>query len=198
MPARRGRPRKGDRRIDAAIDHFTVMGYAARDVKAVVTDLLKVYGGPDAWPLLEEGGSYQVVQERLFEIEEKEKEKKDQQLLLEYHQQQDGQQVEDELPQHQEPAADEEAEDPMFIEPQDTISISNEAPAETKSADKEVEDPMFIEPPAREAALALNAARTGPRRPCYGWLSESEDEEEEQPTCQKHEVHVPSPGEQAQ
>jgi hypothetical protein len=42
MPARRGRPRKGDRRIDAAIDHFTVMGYAARDVKAVVTDLLKV------------------------------------------------------------------------------------------------------------------------------------------------------------
>jgi len=73
----------------------------------------------------------------------------------------------------------------MFIEPQDTISISNEAPAETKSADKEVEDPMFIEPPVREAALPLNAARrTGPTRPCYGWLSESEDEEEEQPTGQ--------------
>jgi hypothetical protein len=78
----------------------------------------------------------------------------------------------------------------MFIEPQDTISISNEAPAETKSADKEVEDPMFIEPPAREAVLPLNAARTGPTRPCYGWLSESEDEEEEQPTGR--------PGERAQ
>ena len=58
---------------------------------------------------------------------------------------------------------------------------------------------MFIEPPAREAALPLNAARrTGPTRPCYGWLSESEDEEEEQPTGQKHEVHVLSPGERAQ
>jgi len=84
----------------------------------------------------------------------------------------------------------------MFIEPQDTISISNEAPAETKSADKEVEDPMFIEPPVREAALPLNAARrTGPMLPCYGWLSESEDEEEEQSTGQKHEVRVLSPGE---
>ena len=63
---------------------------------------------------------------------------------------------------------------------------------------------MFIEPPAREAVLPLNAARrTGPRRPSYygwgGWLiSESEDEEEEQPTGQKHEVHVLSPGERAQ
>ena len=62
---------------------------------------------------------------------------------------------------------------------------------------------MFIEPPASEAVLPLNAARrTGPRRPSYygwgGWLSESEDEEEEQPTGQKHEVHVLSPGERAQ
>jgi hypothetical protein len=58
---------------------------------------------------------------------------------------------------------------------------------------------MFIEPPAREAVLPLNAARrTGPRCPCYGWLSESEDEEEEQPTGQKHEVHVLSLVERAQ
>ncbi|CAD6218832.1 unnamed protein product [Miscanthus lutarioriparius] len=176
MPVRR--PRKGDRRIDAAIDHFAAMGYAAHKVRSVVGGLVKVYGGPsrDVWRLLEEG-SYEVVQNRLLEIEEEERQKQDAQLLLDYHQQQDGQQVEDEPPQHQEPAADEQVEDPMFIEPQDTISISNEAPAETKSADKEVEDPMFIEPPVREAALPLNAARrTGPTRPCYGWLSESEDE----------------------
>ncbi|XP_066381759.1 uncharacterized protein [Miscanthus floridulus] len=182
MPVRR--PRKGDRRIDAAIDHFAAMGYAAHHIRSVVGGLVKVYGGPspDVWRLLEEG-SYQVVQNRLFEIEEEQKQNQDAQL-----QQQDDQQVEDEPPQHQEPAADEAVEDPMFIEPQDTISISNEAPAETKSADKEVEDPMFIEPPAREAALPLNAARRiGPTLPCYGWLSESEDEEEEQPTGQKHE-----------
>lgn len=42
MPARRGRTRKGERRIDAAIDHFVVMGYDARDISAVVADLLKV------------------------------------------------------------------------------------------------------------------------------------------------------------
>ncbi|PAN11258.1 hypothetical protein PAHAL_2G194400 [Panicum hallii] len=92
MPARRGRARKGDRRIDAAIDHFTVMGYAARDVRAVVAHLLEVYGGPSAWPLLEDG-SYQVVQEKLFEKEDEEKQKQDQPLLLE------GQQVEELPPQ---------------------------------------------------------------------------------------------------
>jgi hypothetical protein len=42
MPTRRGRTRKGERRIDAAIDHFVVMGYDARDISAVVADLLKV------------------------------------------------------------------------------------------------------------------------------------------------------------
>lgn len=59
-----------------------------------------MYGGPDAWPLLEEG-SYEVVQNRLFEIEDEEKQKQDQQLLLEHHDQQqlDCQQVEDERPQ---------------------------------------------------------------------------------------------------
>ena len=59
-----------------------------------------MYGGPspDVWRLLEEG-SYEVVQNRLLEIEEEEKQKQDAQLLLDYHQQQDGQQVEDEPPQ---------------------------------------------------------------------------------------------------
>lgn len=86
----------------------------------------------------------------------------------------------------------------MFIEPQDNISISK-VPAETKSADDEVEGPMSIEPPVCEAVLPLNVAiRTRPRRPCYGWLSESEDEEEEQSTGQKHEVHLLSRGERAQ
>lgn len=42
MPARRGRPKKGDRRIDAAIDHFAAMGYNARDIRAVVAELLEV------------------------------------------------------------------------------------------------------------------------------------------------------------
>ncbi|CAN6195261.1 unnamed protein product [Urochloa humidicola] len=182
MPARRGRPRKGDRRIDAAIDHFTAMGYAARDVHDAVASLLEVYGGPTAWPLLEEG-SYQVVQDKLFEKEDEEKEKQKQPLLLE------GQQVED-PPQHQEPVVDEAPpENDKLI-----LQLHKEVTAETESAPEEVEDPMFIEPAPLEAVVPLTAAiGTGrTRRPCYGWLSESEDEEEL--TSQHHEVHVPVSG----
>ncbi|CAL5065407.1 unnamed protein product [Urochloa decumbens] len=163
MPARRGRPRKGERRIDAAIDHFAAMGYAERDVRDAVASLLEVYGGPSAWPLLEEG-SYHAVQDKLFEREEEEKQK--QPLLLE------GQQVEEDRPQHQEPVVD-------------------KAPPENESAHEEVEDPMFIKPVPLEVIAQVTAAiGTGrTRRPCYGWLSESEDEEEltSQP-------HVPGSG----
>uniref|UniRef100_A0A0E0EPH2 WIYLD domain-containing protein n=1 Tax=Oryza meridionalis TaxID=40149 RepID=A0A0E0EPH2_9ORYZ len=68
----RQRPKKGERRIDAAIDHFTPMGYATADVRAVVKKLLQVvYGGNDGWPFLEED-SYRVVQEALFEKQEQE------------------------------------------------------------------------------------------------------------------------------
>ena len=42
MPPERGRVRKRDRRIDAAIDHFVAMGYTERQVRAAVTALLKV------------------------------------------------------------------------------------------------------------------------------------------------------------
>ncbi|RCV10870.1 hypothetical protein SETIT_2G143300v2 [Setaria italica] len=193
MPAPRGRGRsrgRGDRRIDAAIDHFAAMGYAARDIRDAIADLLKVYGGPSAWPLLEEG-SYQVVQDKLFEKEDEEKQKQeqeqeqDQTLLLE------GQQVEEEEeepPQHQEPAVDEAPPENNKL-----ILLHDEVPVETESAD-EVEDPMFIEPSPLEAIVPLTAA-VGigcKRKPCYGWLTESDDEE--QPTIQHHEVHIPTSG----
>lgn len=42
MAPKRGRARKGDRRIDAAIDHFAPMGYTARQVRTAVNALLKV------------------------------------------------------------------------------------------------------------------------------------------------------------
>ena len=50
----------------------------------------QVYGGAEAWPLLEEG-SYRVVQEQLFEKQEEEEKK---QLLLEHHPQEEEQQGE--------------------------------------------------------------------------------------------------------
>lgn len=53
---------------------------------------------------------------------------------------------------------------------------------------------IVIEPHPLEAMVPLTEAlRTGgATRPCYGWISESEDEEEL--TGQHHEVHVPSSG----
>uniref|UniRef100_J3MVL2 WIYLD domain-containing protein n=1 Tax=Oryza brachyantha TaxID=4533 RepID=J3MVL2_ORYBR len=78
MPPRR-RPKKGGGRIDAAIDHFTPMGYAKPDIRAVVKQLLKLYGD-DGWPFLEEG-AYRVVQEALFEKQEREEQLQLQQQL---------------------------------------------------------------------------------------------------------------------
>ncbi|PNT61088.1 uncharacterized protein LOC100829447 [Brachypodium distachyon] len=57
-------------RMDAAIDHFTPMGYKETQVRSVVNSLLKVYGN-DGWPLLE-GDCYEVVQQELFKQEEEE------------------------------------------------------------------------------------------------------------------------------
>ncbi|CAN6203925.1 unnamed protein product [Urochloa humidicola] len=63
---------KGDGRIDAAVDHFVAMGFAARDVRSAVEALLQECGGAAAgWPFLEEG-SYRAVQDRLLEEEEEE------------------------------------------------------------------------------------------------------------------------------
>ncbi|CAN6217003.1 unnamed protein product [Urochloa humidicola] len=63
---------EGDGRIDAAVEHFVAMGFAARDVRSAVEALLQEHGGAAAgWPVLEEG-SYRVLQEMLVEKEEEE------------------------------------------------------------------------------------------------------------------------------
>uniref|UniRef100_A0A0D9XBB5 WIYLD domain-containing protein n=1 Tax=Leersia perrieri TaxID=77586 RepID=A0A0D9XBB5_9ORYZ len=92
----RQRPKRGERRIDAAIDHFTPMGYSSADIRAVVKQLLgaSVYGD-DGWPFLEED-SYRVVQEALFE-----KQEHDEQLQLQLLQQQDDDEQAEEEPQPQ-------------------------------------------------------------------------------------------------
>ncbi|KAL6596909.1 hypothetical protein ACP70R_047043 [Stipagrostis hirtigluma subsp. patula] len=175
MP-RRGRPKKRDRRIDAAIDHFAAMGYAERDVTTVIAELLEAYEGPEAWPFLEDG-SYYVVQEALIEKQEQE----EKQLLLEHNQEEEQEQ--------QQPPQQQEAENNMAI-----LEVHNGELAEVEPAEEEVEDPMVIEPPALETVAPLPAAGTGgTRRPCYGWLSES-DEDEEELACQQYEPRVPSPG----
>ncbi|XP_052168498.1 uncharacterized protein LOC127785115 [Oryza glaberrima] len=156
----RQRPKKGERRIDAAIDHFTPMGYATADVRAVVKKLLQVYGGNDGWPFLEED-SYRVVQEALFEKQEQED-----------HQQQP----------HPHPQQLEEA--PLEDKSMSIIEVHNVMPAETEQQVEDA-DPMLVDLPAVEATLPLPEAKVtyGTRRPCYGWIEEyeSESDNEEQP-----------------
>ncbi|KAK3129295.1 hypothetical protein QOZ80_6BG0476580 [Eleusine coracana subsp. coracana] len=165
------RPKKGDRRIDAAIDHFAPMGFAARDVRAIVNGLLKEYAvGAAAWPLLEEG-SYQLVLDTL--IKKQEEDEKQQQLLRDHHPQEEEHedhhpQEEEQLPpQHQELAeveAPPENKMPM-------LEVHHEA---SESRNEGLEDPLFSELPTHPIAIRTR----GTVRPCYGWISESDDEEE--------------------
>ena len=55
--------------MDAAIDHFAIMGYRKADVRSVVNRLLRDVYGRDGWPFLEDSW-YSVVQEALFEMQE--------------------------------------------------------------------------------------------------------------------------------
>ncbi|KAL5205306.1 hypothetical protein ABZP36_033515 [Zizania latifolia] len=170
MSGRRGR--RGDRRIDAAIDHFTPMGYSEADVRAVVKQLLKptVYG-TDGWKFLEED-AYSVVQEALFEKQERGKEEGE------------------EKPQQLETAMD----DAPGGKNMPILEVHNDVPAE---AEPEVEDSMPIDMLAVEPILPLpsSTVTSGTRRPCYGWISESESESdnEQQPASQQHGMCVPDP-----
>jgi hypothetical protein len=55
----------------------------------------------------------------------------------------------------------------------------------TDSLGEGVEDPGFSKLPALQAVMPRPSTKGngGTRRPCYGWISESDDEEEI--TCQK-------------
>ncbi|CAD6213607.1 unnamed protein product [Miscanthus lutarioriparius] len=62
---RRPRPKRGERRIDAATDHLAQYGFAKPQIRNVIHDLLQLYGR-DGWVFLEEG-SYPMVLNRLLE-----------------------------------------------------------------------------------------------------------------------------------
>ena len=96
------------------------------------------------------------------------------------------------------------------------VTVHDEVPCESVLAIEQKEElaPMIIDPPAPEAASPHPAATgtiidppapeaasprpaaTGTRRPCYGWISESESDSdyEEFVASGQQLVHVPSPG----
>ncbi|KAL6600398.1 hypothetical protein ACP70R_045198 [Stipagrostis hirtigluma subsp. patula] len=157
-----------------------------------------------AWPLLEEA-SYYVVHEKLFEMEEEEKK---QLLLEHHPEQeqqppQEQEAAVDKAPENKMSIIEAHNELPTEAASEENsmavLEMHDEVPAEAEAEDEEdedpmfteqpaLEDPMFIEPPALEGPMLMiespaletlrpvAAART--RRPCFGWLSESESESE--------------------
>ncbi|KAM3256416.1 hypothetical protein ACQJBY_049095 [Aegilops geniculata] len=167
-----GRPTKADQLMHGAIDHFGRMGYAEADIRSTVGQLIEVYG-EDASSFLKED-DYRVVQDALFEKQEQEEQQREE-------------------PKQKEAAI---SEAPTASD-MPIVDMHNEMPPGAELSVEGV-DPMLIDPPAPEATMAPPVA-TGTsraRRPCYGWISESESDSdyEEYLASRRQATHAPIPG----
>uniref|UniRef100_A0A0D9XBA7 WIYLD domain-containing protein n=1 Tax=Leersia perrieri TaxID=77586 RepID=A0A0D9XBA7_9ORYZ len=150
------RPRRGQRRIDAAIDHLSQYGFPRKLIRQTIDKLLseKLYGR-DGWVFLEEN-SYNIVVERLLE----ETEEMQQQEDIEKHE------------------GGETSNEPL---PENGIQTSEaQAPAAASEVAKVQAVPSELPDDANAVPLPVPPARhiTSTRCPCYGWISESESEDE--------------------
>ncbi|XP_062092518.1 uncharacterized protein LOC133798293 [Humulus lupulus] len=75
--APRGRSKKrGNTRMDAAVDAMGRFGFQKQRVRETVKELLKVYGGDDGWPFIEDD-SYVILLDALLETQKSDSPKKD-------------------------------------------------------------------------------------------------------------------------
>ncbi|XP_066389633.1 uncharacterized protein [Miscanthus floridulus] len=146
-----GRPRakRGDRRIDAAIDHLVPYGFPKPRIRKIINELLKLYG-KDGWFLLEED-SYRVVLDRLLEEQAHQDQK-------------------------QEAAAAEEASPQNGME---VSCVDGEASNESQSAFERQASPNSSPPLEYVLPLPPAKGPPRARPPCYGWISEESDTESE-------------------
>ncbi|XP_047049570.1 uncharacterized protein LOC124654619 [Lolium rigidum] len=163
--------------MDGAIAHFATMGYPKADIRSTVEQLIEVYG--EGGMLHIKADKYSVVLDALFEKQEQEEQP---QLLLEQ-----------EDPNTQNEAA-------MCKAPVEGVMSIVEAHNEISAI--EGADPMLIDDLLAPEATLPHPAATGnsrARRPCYGWISESESDSdyEEYLASQQHEVDAPIPVEYA-
>uniref|UniRef100_A0ACD5Y3S7 Uncharacterized protein n=1 Tax=Avena sativa TaxID=4498 RepID=A0ACD5Y3S7_AVESA len=179
----RGRPRVEDELMYGAIDHFALMGYSEADVRSTVEQLIEVFGKEGLKFLKED--HYRVVQDALFEKQEQEDQP---QLLPSMEQERQLHPLHEEEPKQKAAAIYKSPEEGeiSIVEAQNEISAVQGA------------DPMLIDRPAPAATLPRPAA-TGAsraRRPCYGWISESESDSdyEEYLASRQREVPAPTPG----
>ncbi|XP_066325510.1 uncharacterized protein [Miscanthus floridulus] len=145
----RPRPKRGERRIDAAIDHLAQYGFAKPQIRKIINNLLQLYGR-DGWVFLEEG-SYRVVLDKLLEEQTQEDQK-------------------------QEAAAAEEAPPPQ--NGMEVARVHGEALDESRSA-LELQASPNSSPPLECVLPLAPARPPRARPPCYGWISEESGTESE-------------------
>uniref|UniRef100_A0A0E0LYB0 WIYLD domain-containing protein n=1 Tax=Oryza punctata TaxID=4537 RepID=A0A0E0LYB0_ORYPU len=151
-------PGRGQRRIDAAIDHLSEYGFPRPIIRQAINELLAdTLYGRDGWVFLEEG-SYRIVVDKLLE------EQANQQQQEDDAKHEGGTTAGEPLPENgvqtsqaEVPAA---ASEPAKV----VAAVAGELPDSTTSV------PLPV-PAARHTAST--------RRPCYGWLIESESEDDE-------------------
>ncbi|OEL16891.1 hypothetical protein BAE44_0022090 [Dichanthelium oligosanthes] len=148
------RPRTGERRIDAAIDHLAQYGFPKLQIRILTSSvhdasMIQLYGR-DGWVFLEEG-SYRVVLEKLLE----------EQAQLE---KQEASAADEASPKN-----DMEVSPPVLSE-----ALTESQPALEPQASHNSSPPLehvLPPPPATGAARA--------RLPCYGWISEESETDSE-------------------
>lgn len=185
--------------MDAAIDHFAIMGYRSADVRSVVNRLLRDVYGKDGWPFLEDS-CYHVVQEALFEMQEEQDKLQLQAVPPPQQQEEDGDgggdddHDDDEAQQQEAAMMEPPSENAMPI-----VMVDSEAqPSKTVLAVEQAGEviPMNMDPPACRAGPThpSSAGTSRTRRPCYGWISESESDSdyEEYLARQRNQAHVPA------
>ncbi|KAG2642206.1 hypothetical protein PVAP13_2KG262000 [Panicum virgatum] len=145
----RPRPKRGERRIDAAIDHLAQYGFRRPQIRKIINNLLQLYGR-DGWVFLEEG-SYRVVLDKLLE-EQGQLEK-------------------------QEEAAEDKATPEHDMEA--SQAVNSEAPTETQSAVEQKASPNSFPPQEHVLPLPPATRAAPARLPCYGWISEESETESE-------------------
>ncbi|PWZ58359.1 hypothetical protein Zm00014a_001492 [Zea mays] len=146
----RPRPKRGERRIDAAIDHLSQYGFAKPQIRKIINNLLQLYG-KDGWLFLEEA-SYRVVLDKLLE-----------------------EQAQDD--QKQEAAAAEEASPPQ--NGMEVALVHDEAPNGSQSALELQASPNSSPPLECVLPLAPAKGPPRARPPCYGWISEESGSDSE-------------------
>ncbi|GAB4856721.1 hypothetical protein Ancab_014636 [Ancistrocladus abbreviatus] len=165
MAPRRTR-KVGLKRIDAAIDKFTDMGFSTSLIRRKVKDLLTLYGGDDGWVFIEDG-DYSLLLETLLE----EKSKQDIPLL------EDGFSRDEKDDYSRDESVAQEG-----FEEQEKLSSAGPSnwPVEPVCSEQDfkLENPGAVNippipPPEEQRHLSGSSLRKF--RPCFGWISNDDN-----------------------